>query len=170
MEIPATLTAGDTWSWTDSLADYEAPTWQVVYYLRGPQQITLTSADDGADHEFDIAASTTATYKPGSYDWAARVDDGTTFTTIATGRVTVLANFANAAHEFRSFWRQVLDELEPVILGRAGTDQLSMSIAGRSLQRMSWDELLSVYDRAKIEVASDMGDSAKKYVVGAARP
>lgn len=170
MDIPSTLTAGDTWSWTDSLADYEAPTWQVVYHLRGPQLITLTSVDDGADHDFDVPAATTGAYKPGTYDWAARVNDGTTFSTIATGRVTVLANFADATHEYRSFWRQVLDELEPVILGRAGTDQLSMSIAGRSLQRMSWDELLSVYDRAKIEVASDMGDSAKKYVVGALRP
>lgn len=170
MNIPQTLVAGDTWSWTDSLADYQAPTWQVVYHFRGPQIITLTSADDGSDHDFDVTAATTGAYKPGTYDWSARVDDGTDFVTVATGRVTVQANFADAAHEYRSFWRQVLDQLEPVILGRASTDQLSMSIAGRSLQRMSWDELLSVYDRAKIEVASDMGDSAKKYVVGTLRP
>lgn len=170
MQIPASLIAGDTWSWTDSLASYPAPTWQVVYHFRGPQSITLTSTDDGANHAFSVAAGTTGGYKPGLYDWAARVDDGTTFITIDTGRVTVGANFANAAHEYRSFWRRVLDELEPVILGRAGTDQLSMSIAGRSLQRMTWDELLKVYDRAKIEVASDGGDSAKKYVVGAVRP
>jgi hypothetical protein len=169
MQIPTSLVSGDTWSWTDSLADYPAPTWQLVYHLRGPQPITLTSSDDGSDHLFSAAAATTGGYKPGTYEWSARVDDGTTFITVDTGRVTVKPNFANAAQEYRSFWRQVLDELEPVILGRAKTDQLSMSIAGRSLQRMSWDELLKVYDRAKLQVASEDG-GATRYVVGTVRP
>lgn len=170
MNIPQTLTAGDTWSWTDSLSDYQAPTWTLVYHFRGPQDLTLSASDSGSDHAFSAAAATTADYKPGAYDWIARVNDGTTYTTIAQGKVTVAPNLATAKYDYRSFWRRVLDELEPVILGRAGTDQLSMSIAGRSLQRMSWDELLKVYDRAKLSVASESGDTAGRYVVSALRP
>lgn len=170
MRIPQALMAGDTWSWTESLADYQAPTWQVVYHLRGPQSITLTSSDSGTSHVFSVAASTTADYKPGDYDWIARADNGTTFTTIAEGRVTIRPDLASAKYEHRSFWRQVLDELEPVILGRARTDQLSMSIAGRSLQRMSWDELLKVYDRAKQQVMTETGDTPSRVFIRFERP
>jgi hypothetical protein len=170
MNIPQSLVAGDTWSWTDSLADYQAPTWTLKYYLRGPQSIEIAATDSGADHAFSVAAATTADYKPGAYDWIVRADDGTTFTTVDSGQVTVKPNLATAKFDHRSFWRQVLDELEPVILGRASTDQLSMSIAGRSLQRMSWDELLKVYDRARLAVASESGDSAGHYVVSPIRP
>lgn len=170
MNIPQSLVAGDTWSWTDSLSDYLAPTWTLVYHLRGPQDITLSASDDGSDHAFSVVAATTADYKPGAYDWIARVNNGTTYTTVDSGKLTVEPNLASAKYDYRSFWRRVLDELEPVILGRAGTDQLSMSIAGRSLQRMSWDELLKVYDRAKLTVSSETGDSASRYVVSPLRP
>lgn len=170
MNIPSALRSGDTWSWTESLADYLAPTWTLTYYLRGPQSIELAASDSGSDHAFSVTAATTADYKPGDYEWIARADNGTTYTTVAEGRLTVEPNLAAAKYDHRSFWRKVLDQLEPVILGRAGTDQLSMSIAGRSLQRMSWDELLKVYDRAKLAVASENGDSAGSYVVSPQRP
>ena len=159
MNIPQTLTAGDSWSWTDSLADHPAPTWTLTYYFRGPQPFNIAATPSGADHLSVATAAVTAAYKSGAYDWIARVVSGSTVVTVDAGRLAVAANLANVANEFRSFWRQVLDELEPVILNRASTDQLSMSVAGRSLSRMSWSELLSVYDRAKLEVASDNGDT-----------
>jgi hypothetical protein len=170
MNIPSTLRAGDSWSWVDSLPDYPAPTWDLVYNFRGPQAFTVTASDSGSDHALAAAATATAVYKAGVYDWIARVNDGTNYKTIGSGRLTVEPDLANAAVEYRSFWRQVLDELEPVILGRASTDQLSMSIAGRSLQRMSWDELLKVYDRAKQAVAGELGDSPGRYTVAFDRP
>lgn len=158
MQIPQSLTAGDTWSWTDSFSDYPASTWTLTYYFVGPEAFNAVAVASGDDHETTVAATTTADYKPGTYDWIARVTDGSTVTTVGQGRLTVAPNLANRKYDHRSFWRKVLDQLEPVILGRAGTDQLSMSIAGRSLSRMSWDELLSVYDRAKFEVAGETGD------------
>ena len=165
MNIPQSLVAGDTWSWTEILVDYKAPTWTVVYHLKGPQSIALSASDSGSDHAFSIPASTTADYKPGDYEWLARVNDGTTYTTLAEGKLTVKPDLATAKYEHRSFWRQVLDQLEPVILGKASMDQLSMSIAGRSLTRMTWKELLEVYDRAKQAVASENGDMPSRVYV-----
>lgn len=174
MNIPQTLTAGDRWTWTDSLVDYPATLWTLTYYFRGPTSLAAAvGVASGTDHVLTITAALTADLKPGFYDWQARaalIATPTTIETVDIGRLTVEPNLANAAIEHRSFWRQVLDQLEPVILGRASTDQLSMSIAGRSLQRMTWDELLSVYDRAKLTVASEMGDSATRYVVSPQRP
>lgn len=168
--IPQSLVAGDLWEWTDSLSDYPAGTWTLVHHFRGPQSFSVTATTDGTNHQSSVAASTTAEYRPGVYDWIARVTSGTDIYTVATGRLTVAPNLATAKYEHRSFWQRVLDELEPVILGRASTDQLSMSIAGRSLQRMSWDELLKVYKHATLTVASERGDTASRYVVSPIRP
>lgn len=165
MSIPQSLTAGDTWSWTDSLSDYPAPTWVLTYYFRGPQAFNVPATASGTDHASSVLATTTATYKAGDYDWFARVASGATVYSINSGRLAVAPNLALPSVEHRSFWRQVLDELEPVILNRASTDQLSMSIAGRSLSRMSWDELLSVYDRAKQAVASENGDTPSRVYI-----
>lgn len=162
MNIPQTLTAGDTWSWTDTLNAYPAPTWVLTYYFRGPQAFSVAATASGSDHLSAATAATTAPYPGGEYDWFARVASVGVVHTVGAGRLTVAPNIALPSVEYRSFWRRVLDELEPVILGRAGTDQLSMSIAGRSLQRMSWDELLSVYDRAKAESASENGDTPSR--------
>lgn len=49
----------------------------------------------------------------------------------------------------QSHVKKVLDALEAVIEGKASKDQLSYSIQGRSLSRMSWTEILMVYDKYK---------------------
>ncbi len=157
MNIPLVLVAGDIWEWVDELPDYLAPTWDLSYFFRGPQSFSATAADDGTDHAISIAAATTANYLPGSYDWSARVTSGTDIHTVGSGRLTVEPNLANAAVDHRSFNVRVTEALQAVIENRATTDQLSMSIAGRSLSRMSWDELLKAYDRFSRLAASERG-------------
>ena len=49
-----------------------------------------------------------------------------------------------------------LDSLEAVISNRANIDQSSMSIAGRSLSRMSVDELLTFRNRYKAEYLKEI--------------
>ena len=51
--------------------------------------------------------------------------------------MTILPNLADTNADLRSHAKIVLDSLEAVIQGRANMDQSSMSIAGRSLSRMS---------------------------------
>lgn len=161
MNIPLALTAGDRWAWTDSLSDYPATLWTLTYYFRGPSPLEAAVATaSGADHVIAVAASATAGLKQGAYDWQARaalIATPTTIATVQVGRLTVAANLANAAVDHRSFNVRVTEALQATIEGRATTDQLSMSIGGRSLSRMSWDELLSAYDRFKVLAASEKG-------------
>lgn len=163
MQIPLSLTAGDRWTWTDSISDYPADLYTLTYYFRGPTSLAAAvGSASGTDHVVTVAAATTAALKPGIYDWQARaalISDGTVVATVATGRVTVAANLANAAVDNRSFNVRVTEALQATIENRATTDQLAMSIAGRSLSRMSWDELLSAYDRFKGLAAAEMGVS-----------
>lgn len=161
MNIPQTLTAGDLWTWDESLSDYPATLWTLTFYFRGPQNFSSVAAADGSDHVVTIAAATNADYKPGVYDWQARAHltaTPTTVETAGTGRLTVEPNLANAAIDHRSFNVRVTEALQAVIEGRATTDQLSMSIAGRSLQRMSWEEILKAYDRFRLAAAAELGD------------
>jgi hypothetical protein len=173
MVIPQTLTAGDLWTWTESLSDYSAALYTLTFYFRGPQSFNSVAVASGADHVVTVTAAVTAELKPGVYDWQARAALIATPTTVATvdvGRLTVEPNLANAAIDHRSFNVRVSEALEAVIEGRATTDQLAMSIAGRSLSRMTWDEILGAYDRFKLAAASELGDSPGHVFVRFGRP
>lgn len=166
MNIPLKLTAGDIWTWTDSLSDYPATLWTLTYYFRGPTSLAAAvGVASGTDHVVTVTAAITASLAQGLYDWQARANlilTATTIETVASGRLTVAANLANAAVDHRSFNVRVTEALKAVIENRATTDQLSMSIAGRSLSRMGWDELLSAYDRFSRLALSEMGTAPSR--------
>jgi hypothetical protein len=169
MQIPQTLTAGDSWTWTDSDPSYPSPTWVLSYHFRGPSKFSLIGAASGGNHVFTAATTITDELKLGDYDWIARAVNGGTSTTLATGRLHVEPNLANLAGDNRSHNQKVFDSLTAVIENRATTDQLSMSIAGRSLSRMSWDELNSAYDRYQLAVAKENGLRPGKVLLRTAR-
>jgi len=170
MNIPQSLTAGDTWSWTDSLGDYPASTWTLTYYFSGPAKFSVAASADGDDHAVSVDAATTGGYKHGSYEWIARVTDGSTVKTIASGELEVEPNLANEAIDHRSFNQRAFEALQAVIEGRATNDHLSFTIAGQSLSRMSWDDLLKAYDRFKIAAANDAGGGADRVFIRFGRP
>jgi hypothetical protein len=157
MNIPSTLTAGDLWEWTDSQADYPAPTWVLSYHFSGPKAFSAIGVASGSDHDFSVAATDTKDQPHGTYEWLARAVNGSTSTTLERGRITIQPNFANLAADNRSHNRKVYEALQAVIENRATTDQLSYSIAGRSVSRMTWDEILAAYDRYRLAVAKEMG-------------
>lgn len=154
---PSTLTAGDTWAWTTSLADYPAPTWDAtVYFENAVGTFSATAVDSGSDHAFSIAAATTATKKAGRYKWSIRVTDGTSVHTVEEGWADVVADPAAAGtHDPRSDARKMLDALNATLLGRATSDQLSMSLNGRSLSRIPLPELREWRNQLKQEVATE---------------
>jgi len=163
--IPDRLVAGDLWSWTRSLADYPASAWTLSYYFRGPQAFNVSATPSGDEHVISIAATVTAEYVAGSYKWLARAVNGSSIYTVESGSVIVDPNLQKTGVEFRGYWQRVRDALEAVIENRATTDQLSMSIGGRSLARMSWDEILKAHDHAVHKAAAELGDSPGKIFV-----
>ena len=69
--------------------------------------------------------------------------------------VTVKSNLDADTGDPRSHDRIVFDALEATLENRASIDQMSMSIAGRSLSRMSPDELNSWYSKYKHKVLNE---------------
>jgi hypothetical protein len=71
---------------------------------------------------------------------------------LESGEWEVVQNIStDTSADPQSHARKVLTAIEAVIEGRASVDQSSYSIAGRSLSRMSIDELLLFRDRYRAE-------------------
>jgi len=163
---PTTLRAGDTWTWTRTLADYPADTWTLSYTLfNAAAAITLTATADGTDHLINIAPATTAAYAAGRYDWVARVTDGTDVYTIAKGAIQVQAALGSALDE-RSHARKMLDAIEATLEGRATQEQLDIVQVrvGDLTTQHGQGELIKLRNTYRHEVA--MEDQAARLARG----
>ena len=173
---PAELRAGDTWTWTKTLADYPASTpWTLKYRFKnaaGGFEITATADGDG--YSVSVAAATTAAYAAGVYSWMAWVEGGSSEKyTVDTGTLTIDPDFrsgtSTAAYDNRSHARTVLDAIEAVIEGRATKDQEEYEIAGRRLKRTPIASLLKMRQHYNSEVATEEAREAMANGIGTGR-
>ncbi len=163
---PNTLVLGDYWSWKrDDLAtDYPVGTYALTYEFHsdsgggGTKKFTLTAVEADDTYYIESASSTTTGYAVGDYVWEAYITKTSSSNRIMvdSGRTSITENLANTNADLRSHAKKVLDALEAVIENRATMDQSSMSIAGRSLSRMSVDELLTFRNRYKAEYLKEI--------------
>ena len=118
--------------------------------------ITATEADD--TYYIEVGSSTTASYTAGDYIWEAYITRSADSERIMvdSGRTEITINLANTNADLRSHAKKVLDAIEAVIEGRATIDQSSFSLGGRSLSRMSVDELMTFRDRYKAEYMKEI--------------
>ena len=158
---PNELVVGDFWSWKrdDLTTDYPTDSYSLSYEFHedsgggGSHKFTITATEANSTYYIEVPAATSADYDKGDYIWAAyitRTSDSERIQ-IDEGKTTLLPNLANTNADLRSHAKIVLDAIEAVIQGRATIDQSSMSIAGRSLSRLTIDELMTFRDRYKAE-------------------
>lgn len=157
MAEPKTIRVGESLKWwRDEDGTYTSASGYTLKYelFNADQLITITEDTiDGAMWKVEVAASTTEAWVPGQYDWALYAVKSGEKWYLASGHVEILA--AAEAHDGRSFWRKIRDALQATLLGKASRDQLSLSISGRSISRMSPSELNEWLDRAQAEVAKE---------------
>jgi hypothetical protein len=167
---PTELYVGDRWMWkrTDLGTDYPTASYSLAYVLRplaaSGSQIDITAAEDGNDYIVEVASATTATYTYTDYRWYAfitRTSDSQRLE-IGSGTVTVYANRITSSDDPRTHAEQMVDKLELVLNNRADADVLSYSIAGRSLSKMSPDELVKWRDYYLAERAKERRSEAIK--------
>ena len=151
MNVPSTITAGDKVTWTETLFDYPATSWSLAIELRSKDRppVTITATPSGIDFSITVLPADSKLWKSGIYNWQAYAYTGSppTFTdkrTIERGTIEILPNLTifSASDDPRSHVKKVLDALEAVIEGKASSDQLSYSIAGRSISKMNPTEIL----------------------------
>ena len=110
-----------------------------------------TTTDTTEGFLFEIPTAVTELWVVGNYSVSVFADDGINRYLISKKFTEVKPDLFSVANaDTRSMARQIRDALEAAILGQATNNQLSMSIAGRSIQRMSLEELITAkqkYDR-----------------------
>lgn len=163
---PSTLVLGDYWAWKrDDLADtYPIGSYALTYEFHqdlgggGSHKFTLTATEANDTYYIEAASSSTTSYTVGDYIWEAYITKtaDSNRVMVDSGRTTITQNLADTNADLRSHAKKVLDSIEAVIEGRASIDQSSMSIAGRSLSRMSVDELMTFRDRYKAEYLKEI--------------
>lgn len=163
---PAKLVAGDRFAWKrDDLAtDYPPSTFALTYEFHedsgggGTHKFTITATEADDTYYIEVGSSTTASFSVGDYIWEAYITRSSDSERIMvdSGRTEITTNLANTNADLRSHAKKVLDAIEAVIENRASMDQSSMSIAGRSLSRMSIDDLMTFRDRYKAEYLKEI--------------
>tara|TARA_R110001583_G_scaffold7833_1_gene38290 strand:+ start:1589 stop:2176 length:588 start_codon:yes stop_codon:yes gene_type:complete len=163
--VPQTLTVGDIWNWKreDIVSDYPPASYTLTYSFRllssAATEIALSSSvitESATAYTISVPDSTTVSYTKGDYTWQEYISNATDRIVLNTGFVTLEPNLDADTSDPRSFWAKVLDAIEATIENRASIDQSSMSIAGRSLSRMTIDELLTLRDRARFETGKEI--------------
>ena len=160
---PVELQLGDFWAWkrTNLSADYPTADYSLSYEFNLNEGATasnfsLTASE--ANDEYIISTSSTTSYTKGNYNWIAyitRTSDSARIK-IGEGFTEIQENYATTSASVRSHAKIVLDAKDAVIENRATMDQSSMSIAGRSLSRLSIDELMTFRDRYKAEYMKEL--------------
>jgi|TARA_Y100000289_G_scaffold11398_1_gene10523 hypothetical protein len=166
VQEPDTIVIGDRLVWRrDDLANtYPIGSYALTYEFHedsgggGSHKFTITATEAEDTYFIEVASSTTASYTDGDFIWNAFITRSSDSQRIRvdTGRTTVVKNLANTNADLRSHAKKVLDAVQAVLENRASVDQASFSIAGRSLSRMSIDELLSFRDKYKAEYLQEI--------------
>lgn len=170
---PFSIRAGDTLTWSRSLADYPASGWTLSYVLiNSSAKISITAGSDGNNHLVSVAPATSANYSAGWYDWTAQVTDGTDVYTVDYGRMEVLPQFSAASTlDNRTHARKMLEAIEAALEGKATNDQLDLletSLATRGIKRDP-EKLLIIRDRYRSEVANEVRADAIRKGLGNGR-
>jgi len=160
-EEPEEFVIGDfvQWKRTDLSADYPNTTHTMAYVARirqgGNSEIKISGTNSGADYLFTANSSATSNYDEGQYHWQLEVTETSSGNriVITTGEWTITPDLDDNNADPRSHTEIMLDKIETVLQGRADADVLSYSINGRSLSKMSPDELVQWRNYYKKELA-----------------
>ena len=160
-EEPEEFVIGDfvQWKRTDLSADYPNTTHTMAYVARiragGVSEITINGTNSNKDYLFTVTSATSADFDEGHYHWQLEVVETASGNRIVveTGEWEIRPDLDVNNSDPRSHTEIMLDKIETVLQGRADADVLSYSINGRSLSKMSPDELVQWRNYYRKELA-----------------
>tara|TARA_R100001460_G_C3541044_1_gene174460 strand:+ start:223 stop:804 length:582 start_codon:yes stop_codon:yes gene_type:complete len=158
-EIPRSFTVGDFVQWKNTTlgTDYPNTAYTVTFLARSATgtsnefSVTATASDD--DYLFTILSTTSDDYNEGHYHYQLEVlrNSDSARIIVDTGEIDVEPDL-DVSSDPREHAEKMLNKIEAVLENRADGDLSSYSIAGRSLTKMSPDELLTWRDYYRREV------------------
>ncbi len=156
---PAAITAGDSFTWQKTLADYPAGTWTLKYrFINAAGKIDITATASGTDHLVSVTPTTSAAYTAGDYTWTAYVEKTGYRVTIATGTLEVKPNIAALTTlDARTDAAIIVDQLMAAYKTYTASsgNVAEYEIAGRRMKYRSAAEILQQISHWKGVLASE---------------
>ena len=157
---PLEIVVGDYIQWrrTDLDADYPNDQYTATYVARitggGANEITITGTAYNSDYLFTISSATSAAFAAGYYHWQLEIvrDSDSNRIVVDRNTFTAIVDLDVNQSDPRTHAEIMVDKIETVLQGRADADVLSYSISGRSLSKMTPDELVQWRDYYKREM------------------
>lgn len=156
---PTTVSVGDFIQWrrVDLGADYPNDEYTMTYVARitggGSTEIQVTGTAYGTDYLFSASSTESADFLPGYYHWQLEAvrDSDSERIVIDRGYFTAIADLDVNGADPRSHAEIMIDKIESLLQGKADADVANYSVAGRSLTKLSFDELIKARDFYKAE-------------------
>lgn len=158
---PLVIVVGDFLQWkkTQLASDYPPATHSAEYVARitagGASEIKLAAVERDTYYLFTVPTATSEAFNPGFYHWQLEITETASGNRIVVerGEFEAVVDLDVNGTDPRSHAEIMLDKIESLLEGRADGDMSSYSIAGRSITKMTPEELLAWRDYYRREVA-----------------
>lgn len=160
---PTEIVVGDFLQWKRSDVADDYPTgdgFTAEYVARitggGVNEIKLPQAAGSTDdfYLFSVSTDNSAQYEAGLYFWQLEITQTSSGNRIIvdSGQFTIAPDLDGTGADPRIHAEIMLDKIETLLAGKADSDVASYSIAGRSLTKLSFQELLDARDKYRREI------------------
>lgn len=159
---PAAITVGDFVRWKRSKVteDYPTATHTMEYVARlnsatsSEFKVASTAATDA--FVFTITSAESAGFVAGQYNWQLEVTETSSGNRIVLerGEFDISVDLDADSADARTHAEIMLAKIETILEGKADSDVSNYSVAGRSLTKMTFEELMAARDSYKKEVVA----------------
>ena len=159
---PREVVVGDfiQWKRSDIAVDYPPSAHSAEYVARitggGSTEIKLPATEPSGDdyYLFTVDSVTSETFLPGKYHWQLEITQTSSGNRIVVdiGDFEAIPDMDVNQADPRIHAEIMIDKIQSILEGKADSDVGSYSIAGRSLTKLSFDELMTARDRYKAEL------------------
>jgi hypothetical protein len=159
--VPTEIVVGDfiQFKITQFSADYSNSLFTMRFVARistgGGSEIKFDATASGDDYLFAVPSATSANYTVGTYHYQLEIERNSDNERIVVdrGEIDIATDFDNQVDP-RYHAEIMLSKIESILEGKADSDVSSYSIAGRSLTKLSPEELIQWRDYYRREVSA----------------
>jgi len=141
---PTSITAGDSATWDRYIPNYLASSgWTAYYYLvNNDNNYEIESSAFGDTHRVELLTADTQAFAAGRYRFQLKVKKDSQVITVSGGSIDILPDFSGGPLDGRTESEAALEAIRATIAKKASKDQLSITVEGRTIQRMSFEDLI----------------------------
>jgi hypothetical protein len=160
---PTHFAIGDfvQWKREDIVGDYPVATHSAEWVARlasgSSTEIKVAATEASTYYLFTIASTDSSAFTQGHYHWQLEITETATSNRIIidTGTLDIDFDLDNNVDP-RSHAQIMIDKIESLLQGKGDADVSSYSIQGRSLTKLSYQELIQARDYFRKEYAKEL--------------